>query len=261
MRERGADRGLGRLGNISQGETVVGVLDVDLPADRVSQHLRVEAKLGTGLLAGRTPPAGRQAGACCHRAPGKGAVGVLDVVPDLPGCQHQRNCRGELRAGRSSIDDVSAPEAAQRTRAGRPVRSHLRVLRFRQDRNQQAVVVRDQPGRLPMKITQGEAEAAEVCHPLRVHRAAQPVAARAHNAKHCRNIADQPALGNPSGNLLWHFYRQPAHTATTRVFGWTAKHLAAAQAAGAAANARARQRRGQQFQDGRGRPQMSAAAP
>jgi hypothetical protein len=77
------------------------------------------------------------------------------------------------------------------------VQGGRRVLRFRQNRDQQAVIVGDQARVLPVQVAQSQAQAAPVRHPLPEERAAEPVPARADDAEHGRNIAE----GHPIGNV------------------------------------------------------------
>lgn len=176
--------GLGGFGDRGQRGAGPGEqLDAGLPVDGVDEQRRVEAELCAGARAGPVPARGNPA--CCggDRAALQQAVPVGDVVPHLRRCQHQGDGGGQ--PGSLAAGDRGGPHGAQRARpGGTPPSGGALGLSLRQNRDDQTVIVRDDPGELPMVGTECEAEPAEVGHPLGPEPLGQPMGTGPDDSEH-----------------------------------------------------------------------------
>lgn len=195
MCERCTDRRCCRFGDVEQAQPG-RVLDLGLPADRISQHPGIEADLCAGPFSGRPPSRRDGFRPCRDEPPGVGAVAVGYVIANLASGQDQRHASGQPRPFTCRVENVGPPKSSQRARAGLPVRCNGRVLRFGQNRDQQAVVVSDETRVLAVQVAQGQAQAAQMRHPVPEERPPKPVPTGSDDAEHGRNMAEEQAIGN-----------------------------------------------------------------
>lgn len=164
--EGGGGGGLGGFGDRQQRGAGSGErLDPGLPVDRVDQEGGVEAEGRPGPRTRPVPPGGDPARGGGDRAAGQQPVPVGDVVADLGRGEDERDGGGE--PGPLALGDRRGAHGAQRagacgaTSAGGEAR-----LSLRQDGDDEAVVVRHDTGELSVIRPQGQAETAEMGHPL-----------------------------------------------------------------------------------------------
>ncbi len=175
--EGGGGRGLGRLGDGEQGRAGPGDgLDAGLAVDGVDEDGGVEAEVAAGPGAGPVPGAGDPAGRGGDGPARQQAVPVGDVVPYLRRGEDERDGGGE--PGPLAPGHGRGPHAAQRAGPGGAAAArHGAGLSLRQDRDDEPVVVGDDPGELAVVGAEREAEAAEVGHPLDLEVVGEPVRA------------------------------------------------------------------------------------
>lgn len=114
-----------------------------------------------GAVPARRHPARRRR----HRAPLQQPVPVRDVVAHLGRRQHQRD--GGRQPGPLAPRDRGGPHGTQRAGARlAALRGGAFGLSLRQDRDDQAVIVRDDPGELSVIGPKCQTESAEMGHPL-----------------------------------------------------------------------------------------------
>ncbi len=178
MRERGGRSGLGRLGHHEHGSAGAGQdLDARLPVHRVDEHRGVEAERGAGARTGPVPAAGHHARGGGDGGAGQQPVPVGHVVAHLGGGQDQRD--GGREPGPLALGDGCRAHPAQRAGAGgAPGAGCGTRLSLRQNGDEQAVIVRDDPGELPVVSPKCQAQPAQMGHPFRLEPLPEPVRAR-----------------------------------------------------------------------------------
>ncbi len=184
VREGGGGRRLGGFGDDGQrGSGARELFDAHLPVDGVDEDGRVEAEGRAGTGARPVPAGGDLACRGGHRAAAQQPVPVGDVVAYLRRGEHQRDRSGQPRA--LALRHRGGPHAAQRAGPGgtalccRPA-----GLGVRQDGHDQAIVIGDHPGELPMVTAQGEAQPAQMGHPLGLEPVGQAVGAGPDDSEH-----------------------------------------------------------------------------
>ncbi len=200
--EGGCGRRLRGLGDRQQRATGAGrPFDVRLPLDRPEQQRGVEAEPFAARGAHAVPGVGDPEGRERHRTAPHQAVAVGHMVTHLRRGQHQRHRRRQPCA--LTLRHVRRPHSAQRARTGTPppLPGTLR-LRFGEHRDDQAVVVGGHPRELSVLAAQGQAQPAQVGHPLGTQALAQAVTARPDDSEHRRSppLEQLPGRNRPDGS-------------------------------------------------------------
>lgn len=186
VREGRGGGGLGGLGDRQQrGAGPREQLDAGLPVDGVDEQRGVEAELRAGARPGPVPARGDPACGSGHRAARQQAVAVGHVVAHLGGGQHQRDgCR---EPGALAARDGCGAHGAQGAGTGRaPLPWGALGLSLRQDRDDQPVIVRDDPRELPVVGAKCQTEPAEMGHPLGLEPLRQAMSAGPDYSEHGR---------------------------------------------------------------------------
>ncbi len=184
MREGRGGGGLGGLGDRQQrGAGPREQLDAGLPVDGVDEQRGVEAELRTRARPGPVPARGDPARGRGHGAARQQAIPVRHVVAHLGGGQHQRD--GGREPGTLAARDGRGTHGPQRAGSGgAPLPGGALGLSLRQDRDDQAVIVRDDPGELSVIGAKCQTEPAEVGHPLGLEPLRQAVSAGPDDSEH-----------------------------------------------------------------------------
>lgn len=184
MRESGRGGGLGRFGDRQQRGAGPGErLDPGLPVDRVDQEGGVEAEGRPGPRSRPVPPGGHPACGGGDRAAGQQPVPVGDVVADLGRGEDERDGRGEPCP--FPLGDGRGAHGAQRAgTGGAPALGRAARLSLRQDGDDQSVIVRDDTGELSVIRPQGQAQTAEMGHPLDPETFGEPMGTGPDDSEH-----------------------------------------------------------------------------